>query len=379
MLIGVDARNLCGSLSGIGRYTGELLERMVSMGHSWIFYSHAPLNLAVWDRPNIKVETLNFTGRIPRMIWAQTYLPLLANNHNIDIFWSPAHRIPGLLSNTIVKVVTIHDLVWRHAPETMRPLSKFMDSLLMPLAVDYADAVIAVSEHTKMAIVKEIPNSAHKISTIPLGHTIRVPVFSGLSRLPQNVVDKNFILFVGTHEPRKNLKRLLEAYSTISLGILGSLKLVIVGGKGWGGVSVADYVERFNLGNRVIILGYVDDHVLKLLYKSALLLVMPSLYEGFGLPLLEAMSAGTPVLTSNCSSMPEVVGDAAILVDPQSIDSIRDGIVSVVTDEKLRINLTGLGLKQSSKFDWDASAAMTLKVFEDAYAHKFQKINNLQL
>lgn len=377
MLIGVDARNLCGSLSGIGRYTGELLERMVGMGHSWIFYSHAPLNLAVWDRSNIKVEALNFTGRIPRMIWAQTYLPLLANNHNIDIFWSPAHRIPGLLSNSIVKVVTIHDLVWRHAPETMRPLSKFMDSLLMPLAVDYADAVIAVSEHTKMDIVKEIPNSAHKISTIPLGHTIRVPVFSGISRLPQNVDDKNFILFVGTHEPRKNLKRLLEAYSTISPGILGSLKLVIVGGEGWGGVSVVDYVKRFNLGDRVIILGYVDDEVLRLLYKSALLLVMPSLYEGFGLPLLEAMSAGTPVLTSNCSSMPEVVGDAAILVDPQSIDSIRDGIVSVVTDEKLRINLTGLGLKQSSKFDWDVSAAMTLKVFEDAYAHKFQKINSL--
>jgi len=370
MLIGVDARPLCNQLSGIGRYTFEILSRMIASDHSWIFYAHKPIEIGNWDYPNIKVKSHNFSHNISRMVWAQTALPLMANSDCLDIFWSPAHRLPTLLNNNIAKVVTIHDLVWKHSGETMRPVSRFLDSIFMPIAVSAADKVIVVSNHTARDLIAEVDSAKSKISTIHLGYSSLFSQSSNLYSLPSQLSGVEFILFVGTLEPRKNLHRILEAFSRISDSDLGLVKLVIVGGKGWGGVDVGKLASEYNIEDKVIVLGYVDDQVLKLLYRSALFLLMPSLYEGFGLPLVEALSVGTPVVTSNCSSMPEVVGDAAILVDPYSVDSIKTGIQTMLSNPTLRVKLSEIGLKQSALFSWDKAADLTLKIFQEAVLTK---------
>ena len=181
-------------------------------------------------------------------------------------------------------------------------------------------------------------------------------------------------MFVSTLEPRKNLPRLLEAYSLLPYSIKEEYSFFIVGAKGWGKEDICSIVEYLGIKKYVKILGYLSDKELANTYKEASLFVMPSLYEGFGLPLLEAMSVGVPVITSNRSSMPEIVGEAAVLVDPYSVDSIKEGIEKVLTDEKLRSLLSSAGLKQSKNFSWKKAAKKTLFVFEEALLK--QKSNN---
>jgi glycosyltransferase involved in cell wall biosynthesis len=184
-------------------------------------------------------------------------------------------------------------------------------------------------------------------------------------------IDQNYLLFVGTLEPRKNLLRLLTSYSRLPVSIKNKAILVIAGGKGWGGVDIKKTVRKLDLERHVRLVGYVDDTMLAALYKNALFLAMPSIYEGFGLPITEAMAHGTPVLTSNNSSMPEVAGEAGLLVDPLSVDSIQKGLIELLSNAKLRNRLASRAKDSAKRFDWDVSAAKLVDVFKKAVdAHK---------
>jgi len=369
MRIGVDARSLSEPITGIGRYTLSLLEVMVlDKSHQWVLYSHRPLLHGNWSKKNITVHTWNLPkwARILRMLWAQSALPLMAKKDEVDLFWSPAHRLPRYLPNSIVSVVTIHDLVWKHAPETMRLFSQKLDAKFMPEAIRMADKVIAVSKWTANDLITEVPEAEVKTSVIYEAGSL---TFSH-SRSDYNLGEK-YLLFVGTLEPRKNLPRLLKAYSLLSCSIKDEYPLIIVGGKGWGEDDIDDIVKQFDIEKYVQFLGYLSDKELATVYQEASLLVMPSLYEGFGLPLLEAMSVGVPVVTSNISSMPEIVGDAAVLADPYSVDSIKEGIEKVLTDSELKSELSNAGYDQSKLFSWARAAKETLLVFEGALSkHK---------
>lgn len=368
MRIGVDARSLSEPITGIGRYTLNLLELMTQDdSHEWILYSHRPLINGSWNRKNIKLSNWNLpkSFRILRMLWAQSILPIMATIDNVDLFWSPAHRLPRFLPKSIISVVTIHDLVWKFAPETMRPLSQKLDAKLMPEAIENADWIIAVSKWTAKDLIDEVPNARKKTSIIYEAASLTYDPIT-----VKNSLNKNYLLFVGTLEPRKNLPRLLEAYSFLPSYIKEKYSLYIVGGRGWGKVNVESLIERFNIKKYVKILGYLSDKDLAKTYQNASLLVMPSLYEGFGLPLLEAMNAGVPVVTSNISSMPEIVGKAAILVDPYCIKSIKEGVKKVLTDQKLRSLLSNDGLKKSKCFSWKKAAKKTLFVFEQAFSKR---------
>lgn len=363
--IGVDARLLSEPITGIGRYLHETLSRMVLEGHEWYLYSHRPLIIGDWKHENVFVRNVNLSGRPLRMLWAQSILPYWASRDAIDIFWSPAHRVPRYLSGRIQAVVTIHDLVWRHAGETMRPLSRWLDSRLMLEAADKASVVIAVSKSTANDLIAESGDLHKKIVIIPLGvsHKLLPPLDSmqNISFVPK----KPFYLFVGTLEPRKNLNRLIEAVSILPADLKKSSKLLIIGGKGWGNVNINELIRRFELGDSVEVLGYVDDLTLASLYSRAQFLVMPSLYEGFGLPLVEAMAYGVPALTSNRSSMPEVIGNAGVLIDPENIQSIADGLALMLGNDKLRKTLSSEAVKQVIQFDWGVCARKTLRVFEN--------------
>lgn len=371
--IGVDARILSEKITGIGRYTHEVLKRLVLSDHDWILFSHKPLLIGNWSAPNIKVINHNIPNRIGRMLWSQSALPYLARNNNVDIFWSPAHRLPTLLSPRITSVVTIHDLVWKHAGHTMRPLSRFLDSLLMPAAIKRADKIIAVSNATALDLLTEFPNAHEKVNVIPLGFTVTDSKPS-LIKNPKKASEQYF-LFVGTLEPRKNLERLLMAYSRLSISMQSLAKLKIVGGIGWGNLNLNLLLKKLEISQRVDMLGYVSEGELDQYYKEALFLALPSLYEGFGLPILEALARGTPVLTSHCSSMPEVAGPAALYIDPYSIDSITNGLLLMISNQSFRDKLSSLALNQASRFNWDEASERTLSLLLNAHqAHNGREV-----
>ena len=369
MRIGVDARSLSEPISGIGRYTLSLLELMVlDKSHEWVLYSHRPILHGQWGMQNVTVRALSFPKWVRGLYvpWSQFILPLWVKQDGIDLFWSPAHRLPRYLPKSIASVVTIHDLVWRHAPDTMKSFGRFLDAKFMPEAIRMADKVIAVSKWTANDLITEVPEAEVKTSVIYEAGSL---TFSH-SRSDYNL-GKKYLLFVGTLEPRKNLPRLLKAYSLLSCSIKDEYPLIIVGGKGWGEDDIDDIVKQFDIEKYVQFLGYLSDKELATVYQEASLLVMPSLYEGFGLPLLEAMSVGVPVVTSNISSMPEIVGDAAVLADPYSVDSIKEGIEKVLTDSELKSELSNAGYDQSKLFSWARAAKETLLVFEGALSkHK---------
>jgi glycosyltransferase involved in cell wall biosynthesis len=370
MRIGVDVSPLSEPITGIGRYTLSLLEVMVlDKSHQWVLYSHRPLLHGNWSQSNIVVRAWNLPKwvRMLRMLWSQSLLPFWAKQDNIDLFWSPAHRLPRYLSKSTASVVTIHDLVWRHAPETMRPLSRFLDAKFMPEAISLADQVIAVSKATEGDLLSEIPEAKDKVNVVYEANSLHFDNFSKF-----NKVDDEYILFVGTLEPRKNLRRLLEAYSLLSDPIRDKYHLIIVGGKGWGNEDINSIIEQLNIKKFVKVLGYLSNKELVKIYSQAYLFVMPSLYEGFGLPVLEAMSLGIPVVTSNISSLPEIVGDTAILVNPKSVSSIKIGIEEVLMDIKLRKRLSKATLERSKIFSWNNASKETLSLFEQALAKRIK-------
>ena len=364
--IGVDARLLAEPVTGIGRYLQEILSRLVKGGHEWYLYSHKPIIIGNWDMGNVRVKNVNIKGRALRMLWAQTILPYWANKDNLDIFWSPAHRLPRYLPANIASVVTIHDLVWKYAGDTMRPLSRWLDSKFMIEASEIATAIIAVSKSTARDLCIENKEFEKKVFVIPLGVT--KSLLPKLNQEYQEVKDsKQYFLFVGTLEPRKNLLRLIEAMASLPKHLKDSADLIIVGGKGWGGLNIHVLIDKFNLKNNVKILGYTSDDDLRSLYSGALFLVMPSLYEGFGLPLVEAMAWGVPSLTSNISSMPEVVGNAGILVNPFDVRSISIALEKLLTDGGYRQTLSKNAFERSRYFNWDVSAKKTMEIFEAAF------------
>jgi len=366
MKIGVDVSLLAGNLTGIGRYTHEVLKRLIESGHEWFLYSHDHINADYTERANVHLRTLKTLRCLPRIVSTQTTIPLQANLDKVALFWSPTHRLPTFLSQKIARVLTIHDLVWKHAGETMRPINRWLDATLMPEGIRIADRIIAVSEHTALDLKTEFPATSHKIRTIPLGISSLSKVASRESLASMGLTGKYF-LFVGTLEPRKNLERLISAFSALPQRLRENVCLAIVGGDGWGGINVISIAEKFGVKKNVRILGYVSEEQLATLYSYALFLAMPSLYEGFGLPLLEAMARGIPVLTSNCSSMPEVAGNAGILVNPHDVSSIAKGLFEMLENGVLRGKLSKLAVTNAARFSWDKATRDTLCVFEEAF------------
>jgi len=301
------------------------------------------------------------------MLWSQTKLPYWAKNDRVDLFWGPTHRLPRFLPQSTAKVVTIHDLVWKFAPQTMRPLSLLVEKRLMLEAIRLADLVMADSESTAAGIAEVFPQFAHKVRVVHLGVSVLPNSYDPTVLLQLNIT-KPYFLFVGTIEPRKNLERLLRAFALLPKSNRDRFSLVIAGGKGWGGIELEKLILENQLKDSVKLLGYVTDQRLSVLYAKARFLAMPSLYEGFGLPLLEAMQYGTPVLTAHKGSMAEVAGDSGVLIDPYSVESISAGIQRMLVDDELIKALGNSALSRVQDSSWDKCATEAMAVFEEAIA-----------
>jgi glycosyltransferase involved in cell wall biosynthesis len=352
--IAIDARPLIHPGTGISRYTAEIITRLASSRqHELILYAHQ--TIAWVDNRHLQLRCGHQTGNQLASLFAQLQYPRWGRLDEIDVFWSPRHHLP--IFTSVPTVVTIHDLVWRKAPESMIPLGRTLERLLMPPSLRKAYAVIAVSEATKHDLIEYLPSPAPKTTVIP-----EAP-FQPLEPPPVESRRSNDILFVGTFEPRKNIPGIVKAFARLIAQGITSHRLILAGNPGWK-ENIPGLIDELGLSTRVEILGPVDQPALEQLYVNCDFVVQPAFYEGFGLPILEAMTFGKPVITSNLSAMPEVAGDAALLVDPYSVDSITEAMKRLITEPDLYQTLASRTRAQAAKFNWDRAAADTLKVFE---------------
>ena len=356
MRIAIDARPLASPLTGIGRYTESLVRRLVqSDDHEWFLYSDRPLATNLPDSSNVTIRTGDARGGSPGSLrWAQWEYVKWAKQDQIDTFWSPRHHLPLLLPDRIRTVVTIHDLVWKRYPETMQRKNYWLEKFLMGPSIQKADQVICVSGFTKKEVSHFYPKATEKCTVVY--EAADLPPLS--TELLPDEVKEPYLLFVGTLEPRKNLARLLKAYASLNKHEVPGLGLV--GGQGWGDLVLEETLNDLDLATRVKLLGYVSDDELQTLYSKASCLLMPSLYEGFGLPALEAMQHSVPVIYSKGTSLEEVVGSGGIAVDPESTIEIASAILSLTSADDSA--LSSNARNQAARFSWDTAAEQTLQV-----------------
>ena len=302
-----------------------------------------------------------------RIAWEQTLLPLHARRARIDLLHGPVNVAPLLAG--CPTVVTVHDLAFLRVPAGLTPRRRHYLTAVTRISVQRARRVIAVSASTKRDVVELIGVPPERVTVIPLAADERFrPLDAGdLARFrAEHGLRRPFVLYVGTLEPRKNVPALLRAFATIA----GELphELILVGAEGWLTAEIHATLATLRLGDRVRLTGYGDPATLPGWYGAADLFVYPSRFEGFGLPPLEAMACGTPVIVSNAASLPEVGGDAVLTVDPDDIDGLAAAMRRVLTDPALAADLRDRGLARAATFSWDRTARETVRVYREALA-----------
>jgi glycosyltransferase involved in cell wall biosynthesis len=299
-----------------------------------------------------------------RLPWEHLALPLVIRRAGLDLYHGTVNVVPRGLR--CPSVVTVHDLAFLRWPEQVpRRRHQYLSRELRG-SLRRAARVIAVSEATKSDLVDMMGVDQSRIVVTPLGVDERFLPATGeeIARFKQEQkIDRPYVLSVGTLEPRKNLPALLEAFGCLTGEIPHDL--VLIGAEGWLTEEIHRTLRTPALARRVRLIGFVEDGDLPAWYSAADCFAFPSLYEGFGLPVLEAMACGAPVVTSNVSSLPEVAGDAAVLVDPRDVGAIADGITRVVCDRSLADALRRKGLERAGGYRWDRTAALTVAVYRE--------------
>lgn len=298
--------------------------------------------------------------------WEQMILPLCIGKH---LLWSPSNTGPLLVKK---QIVTIHDTVFLDHPEWLNPRFALWYRFIIPRLARRSRAIITVSYFSKERIIEKCKIANNKIHVVYNGIDSR---FSPASK--ENIVaaknklripGSRYILAVGSIEPRKNLRRLFEAWGNIADDISEEIWLIVAGGKG--AKRIYDDVKLRLMPPRLHFAGHVPDTLLPAVYSGAIATVYVSLYEGFGLPALEAMACGSPVLTSDRTALPEVVGNSALLINPYQVDAISEGLNRLIKDEDLRTELRILGLEKAKEFSWKRAALKTYQILINEAMHK---------
>ena len=383
MLIGIDAsRALRAQATGTERYAQEIIRALLALpearAHRWRLYVHAPAELSAFlptggaQAPAVEMCLLPW-----RRAWTHRALAREVLRRPPGVLFVPAHVVPFVLPARRLPpaVVTVHDLGYRAFPQAHPLRGRLYLDWATRWSVHAAARVIAVSAATRRdlahaygappARVAVVHEAAAPVPPLTAGEIAAVQARYGLAR--------PYALYVGTLQPRKNLVRLLQAYASLHGAPLSAadpgFDLVLAGAPGWLSAPILDEaarLERGGLAGRIHLPGYVPDGDRAALLRGARLFCYPSLYEGFGLPILEAQSAGAPVVTARNSSLPEVAGDAALLVDPEDVDALAAAMLRLARDEELRQRLIRAGYENISRFSWEKAARETLAVLEQA-------------
>jgi glycosyltransferase involved in cell wall biosynthesis len=361
MRIGYECTAVVEGRSGVGHYAERLGRALASV---------APGDVEVValtnGEPLPSLRNAPPTGpKRPRALWLNVAVRRLARRLDLDLFHFTANVAPMRFGDPYV--LTVHDVTTRRAPETHPPRRRAYYRAALGASARNARRVITVSETSAADIVAMLGVPRDRIDVIPLAPDSRfrrVEDRDALGRLTERYgLDEPYLLYVGNIEPRKNLGRLLEAYARVGR-ISGPL--VLVGNLAWLTREVVDSVNRLGLTERVRFLGYVPDSDLPALYSAASAFVYPSLFEGFGLPVIEAMACGAAVVTSTAPALREIAEGAALLVDPYSVESIAEGIRTVLTGADVHARLVESGLARASRYTWEATARRTLETYARA-------------
>ncbi|MDA8387625.1 MAG: glycosyltransferase family 1 protein [Nitrospiraceae bacterium] len=365
MNIAVDAFALTEKqASGIPNYTRKLLSPLAGLNRAdkYFLYSRDPFEFE--QGPNIIRRALEKKGGLSygNTLWLFSRGIQLMQKDKIDIFWGPRHMLPPILPKKIKKVLTVHDLAWKYYPETLEKYNLLIMKLFAERSIRRADHILAVSGATARGLMAlGVPEERITVTYNAADGFKPLDKSSSAEYICRKYgTNKNYVLTVSTVEPRKNLVTLLRAFAP-----LRGPQLVIAGARGWKNAAVhAEYEKLGFREEEVKFLGYVPDEEMNMLYSGAMVFVFPSIYEGFGMPLLEAMASGAPVISSNTSSLPEVAGDAGILLPPLDVEKWSAAISKALGDKTLRKEMISKGLSQSKKFSWEDSARKTLRVFQ---------------
>lgn len=353
MKIGIDIQTTLGDKTGFGFYVKNLVVNLKKVDKE---------NKYLLFRPE-EEKDLSMPGRF---MWDQFSFPSQAARLDVDIIHQPCFSAPVFSKGKVV--VTVHDLIALLYGKDIPFFSRMYFAHWMPFSYRKADRIIAISEHTKNDLIKYLKIPPRKIRVIfeAADESFKVIRDSGkIEKIKAKYkTGNNYFLHIGTLNPRKNLEFLINVFFKISL-VFPQFNLVITGKRGWYYEGLFRLVQDLHLENKVIFTGYIDDKDKPYLYNGAKLFLFPSLYEGFGLPPLEAMACGTPVISSNSSSLPEVVGEGGVLLPPDNQPEWVKSIKQLITNKKLFEKYRQLGLKQAKKFSWEKCARETLKVYEE--------------
>ncbi len=373
MIIGIDGNEAnVEKKVGIGEYAYELLTQFHKLQPPNIKFQ---IYLKDKPRPDIPPPTEKWKYKIirPKKFWTQFALPLnLFLEKKPDVFFTPSHYAPRF--SPVPTVISVMDLSFIRFPELFAKKDLYQLRNWTKYSVKDARKVLTISEFSKNDIIKEYgikPEDVivtypgiKEVESSKVRNFYKVLSMDELNK--KFGINKDYILFVGTLQPRKNIERLIEAFSKLDKDML----LIIVGKKGWLYEDILKAPHKFGISDKVKFLDFVPDNELSSLYKNAVCFVLPSLYEGFGLPVLEAMKFGTPVITSNVSSLPEAGGDAAMYFNPEDSDDIAKTIKKVVEDKSLREEMIKKGFIQVKKFSWAKTARKTLDVLQELSTKK---------
>ena len=363
--IAINGTYLQQQASGLGVMNQNLISELLSVNKQFDFklYSHAAYFKSNYPQQTIAVDaTLSpdrgFSGHTKRIFWYQTKLKQQLKTQQADLFFSPVYE--GMFFPNVPQIVTVHDLIPLKYPE-LSPKWKYYYQYALPFLLKQSQRIVCVSEYTKQDIVKTYGLNPKAIDVVYNGYDRDLFYPQPNPDVLQKYSLDKYFLYVGDMRFYKNLSRCLTAFDRLPDK---NCKFVITGQKDdFFYPEIERQVSKLNAKERIIFLDYVPSSDLPALYSMAQALVFASLYEGFGLPVLEAMACGCPVLTSKVTSIPEVGGNSVLYVDPYDVDSITKGMKQIIGDRELKINLTQLGLKRAKLFSWDKSARDIMGVF----------------
>lgn len=367
MVIGIDIRSTVKhQRTGIGQYTYNLIKNLSQLDHRHRYLLYSRIKFFSGKR-NPEIKNRNFRFFTERL-WRKSDLFF----SKIDLYHSSSYDLIPPRGKKFV--LTIHDVIVKaypegHSPETLEKVNKEIVRSL-----EKADGIITVSENTKQDVLKYFKFPENRIKVIHLGAGEEFFPLKDEEKekakllLEKSGIKDRFILFVGTIEPRKNLKNLILSFAKLKREI--PHQLVIVGMKGWGAEGVFSLVEELRLNERVVFTGYLPQAKINFFYNLCDCFVYPSFYEGFGLPIVEAMQAGCPIVTSHTSACAEIGKNSALLVEPGSVDSLAEAVFKVVTDKNFNQQLRQKALSRAKDFSWKVAAEKTLHFFDDIYRRK---------
>lgn len=386
MRIGIDCRKIlnpeAGEVGGVAHYTHYLVRELLTIDHDneyVLFFDNRIANTKPYEKKNVTIRAFPFYQykRYLPIAYSHMLISAFITREKLDVYHAPATILPYLYAGR--SVITVHDLaIYEHPdwfPSKYLSRQQFSTRMLVPQSVRAAKEIIAISEHTKHDIKKHFHVHDERIHVIPLGVAPESVDDDAIRKTRAHFrLPAQYALFLGTIEPRKNIEGLIAAFRAAFSKFKTIQTLVIAGGRGWKNESIFTAVAIANKALEpwqgghppVRFLGPVSHEHKLALISGATAFVWPSFYEGFGLPVLEAMALGTPVLTSNTTSLPEVAGDAALLVNPRDERAIAEALIRLDREDELRQSLVEKGRVRAQQFSWRTTAEKTLEVYRMA-------------